>query len=136
MVATTKRVMEHEMANQTKYNINLDVAYEPLQRIDLQEIVKTTTDKWFNQTLTKVNDSVVRIGILEGEFHWHKHDNEDEFFFVVDGELLIDLEGETVELKPQQGFMVPMGVMHRTRAPKKTVVLMVEAATVQPVGDD
>jgi mannose-6-phosphate isomerase-like protein (cupin superfamily) len=128
--------METGMANQTKYNINLDVAYEPLQRIDLQEIVAKTTDKWFNQTLTKVNDSVVRIGILEGEFHWHKHDNEDEFFFVVDGELLIDLEGETVALKPQQGFTVPMGVMHRTRAPKKTVVLMVEAATVQPTGDE
>jgi mannose-6-phosphate isomerase-like protein (cupin superfamily) len=82
-----------------------------------------------------VNDSVVRLGVVQGEFHWHKHDNEDEFFYVVEGKFLIDLEGRTVELVPQQGFTVPRGIMHRTRAPVRTVILMVEGRTVTPTGD-
>jgi mannose-6-phosphate isomerase-like protein (cupin superfamily) len=82
-----------------------------------------------------VNDSVVRLGVIQGEYHWHKHDVEDEFFFVVDGRLIIDLEGRSVELLPRQGFTVPRGVVHRTRAPERTVILMFEAATVTPTGD-
>jgi mannose-6-phosphate isomerase-like protein (cupin superfamily) len=81
-----------------------------------------------------VNDCVVRLGIMQGEFHWHKHDNEDEFFYVVDGRFLIDLEDLTVELMPKQGFTVPRGVVHRTRAPEKTVILMIEGAGVVPTG--
>ena len=93
---------------------------------------------WFNETLTRVNDSVVRLGIIEGDFHWHKHDDQDEFFLVLDGQLLIDLrdEGErTITLDPQQGFTVPRGIVHRTRAPVRTSILMVEAAGVAPTGD-
>ena len=91
--------------------------------------------KWWNQTLSQVNDSLVRLGVFEGEFHWHKHDREDEFFYVVEGKLFLDLEDRTVELNPRQGLMVPKGVVHRTRAPTRTVVLMIEAATVKPTGD-
>lgn len=119
----------------TDYNINLDIKYEPLTVIDLPEIVAATQEKWFNQTLTRVNDSVIRLGILHGEFHWHKHDNDDEFFYVVEGRLLIDLEGQTVELGAKQGMTVPKGVVHRTRAPEKVVVLMVETADIVPTGD-
>ena len=78
---------------------------------------------------------MVRLGVIEGEFHWHHHDEEDEFFFVLEGQLLIDLEGETVTLQPSQGYTVPRGVRHRTRAPRRTVMLMVEAASVTPTGD-
>jgi mannose-6-phosphate isomerase-like protein (cupin superfamily) len=93
-------------------------------------------EPWFNQTLTTVNDAVVRLGILEGEFHWHKHDDQDEFFLVLDGELLIDLQDrETVTLGRHQGYTVPRGVVHRTRAPQRTAVLMVEATGVAPTGD-
>jgi mannose-6-phosphate isomerase-like protein (cupin superfamily) len=123
------------MPDKTIYSINLDVKYEPLTVIDIPEIVASTDEKWFNQTLTQVNESVVRLGILEGEFHWHKHDADDEFFYVVDGRLMIDLEDGTVELGPKQGFMVPRGVEHRTRAPEKVVVLMVETADIRPTGD-
>jgi mannose-6-phosphate isomerase-like protein (cupin superfamily) len=91
--------------------------------------------KWFNQTLCKVNDSVVRVGIIEGEYHWHKHDEDDEFFYVVEGKLLIDLEDRIVELSPRQGFVVPKGVVHRTRAPQRTVILMVENAGIIPTGN-
>jgi mannose-6-phosphate isomerase-like protein (cupin superfamily) len=117
------------------YSTHLNNYYEPLERIDVQALVDACTHNWYNQTLCKVNDSVVRLGVVQGEYHWHKHDTEDEFFYVVDGMLLIDLEGRTVELAPRQGFVVPKGVVHRTRAPQKTVMLMVEAATVVPTGN-
>ncbi len=123
------------MDPQEPYNIHLDVRYSPLELIDIQQLVDQNTDPWYNQTLCKVNDSVVRLGILQGEFHWHKHDDEDEFFYVVEGHFLIDLEGRTVELLPRQGFTVPKGVLHRPRAPLKTIVLMVESTGVNPKGD-
>ena len=98
-------------------------------------MVAGCTEKWFNQTLCKVNDSVVRVGIVEGDYHWHKHDDEDEFFFVVSGRWLIDLEDRTVDLGPGQGYVVPKGVPHRPRAPERTVILMVEGAGIVPTGD-
>jgi len=117
------------------YNINLDVKYNHLELVDVPAIAAECKEKWFNQTLTQVNDSVVRIGIVEGEFHWHKHDNDDEFFFVLDGKLFIDLEDRTIELKPNQGVTISKGVMHKTRAPKKTIMLMVENNSIIPTGD-
>ena len=117
------------------YNINLDIKYKPLELVDIPKIISENKEQWFNQSLVKVNDSVVRIGIIEGEFHWHKHDNDDEFFYVIEGKLLIDLQDKTVELNPKEGFMVPKNVIHRTRAPQKTVILMVENAGVVPTGD-
>ena len=113
----------------------LDIKFDPLQTIDVNGMVRECTDKWFNQTLTKVNDSVVRVGIVEGEYHWHKHDNDDEFFFVLSGQLFVDLEDRTIELNPNEGVTVPRGVVHRTRAPRKTVMLMVETSEIQPTGD-
>jgi mannose-6-phosphate isomerase-like protein (cupin superfamily) len=121
--------------NREQYNINLDVKFPHLERIDVPELVRQTKVKWSNQTLTQVNDSVVRLGIVEGEFHWHKHENDDEFFFVLEGQLLIDLENKTVELNPGQGVTITKGVMHRPRAPKKTVMLMMETSNIEPTGD-
>ena len=117
------------------YATHLNIYYAPLERIDVQALVEACTDQWYNQTLCRVNDSVVRLGVLQGEYHWHKHDDEDEFFYVVEGRFLIDLEGRTVELAPRQGFVVPKGVVHRTRAPERTVILMVEGAGIVPTGD-
>ena len=117
------------------YVTRLDIRYPALEVIDVPQIIDAVKDRWFNQTLCKVNDSVVRLGVMQGEYHWHKHDDLDEFFYVVDGEFLIDLEDSTVALKPRQGFVVPKGVVHRTRAPEKTVILMVEGAGIVPTGD-
>jgi mannose-6-phosphate isomerase-like protein (cupin superfamily) len=117
------------------YVTRLDIKYDQLQTIDINEMVGECTDKWFNQTLTKVNDSVVRVGIVEGEYHWHKHDKDDEFFFVLSGQLLVDLEDRTIVLDPNQGVTIPHGVVHRTRAPRKTVMLMVETSEIRPTGD-
>ncbi len=117
------------------YSINLKPLAGPLELVDVQKLIDGCKEPWFNQTLCRVNDCVVRIGIVQGEFHWHKHDNEDEFFYVVEGRLFVDTEGRSVELQPRQGYTVPKGVMHRTRAPERTVMLMIEGAGVKPTGD-
>jgi mannose-6-phosphate isomerase-like protein (cupin superfamily) len=119
----------------TTYSIHTEVKFPPLELIDVTKVADACQEPWFNQTLCRVNDSVVRLGVLQGEFHWHKHDKEDEFFYVVAGRFLIDLDGRTVELLPGQGFVVPRGVMHCTRAPERSVILMIEAASVRPTGD-
>src|SRR5258708_6531114 len=113
----------------------LDVKFQHLKEMDINQLVRENTDKWFNQTLTQVNDSVIRIGIVEGEYHWHKHDNDDEFFYVLEGQLFVDLEDHTIELNPNQGVTISKGITHRTRAPKKTVMLMVETKEITPTGD-
>jgi mannose-6-phosphate isomerase-like protein (cupin superfamily) len=123
------------VASEARYSIHLEAKYNPLELIDIPALAGSFKDTWTNQTLCRVNDSVVRLGVVRGEFHWHKHDAEDEFFYVVDGQLLIDLEGRTVELLPKQGFLVPKGVVHRTRAPEKTIILMMEGAGVIPTGN-
>jgi len=117
------------------YATYLDIRYPPLALVDVPDLVASCTDRWYNQTLCQVNGSVVRLGVMQGEYHWHKHDNDDEFFFVLEGRFLIDLEGRSVELHPRQGFVVPKGVLHRTRAPERAVILMVENAGIVPTGD-
>ena len=117
------------------YATYLDMKFPPLHVVDVPALVKACTDQWYNQTLCQVNDSVVRLGVMQGEYHWHKHDNDDEFFFVLEGRFIIDLEDRSVDLQSQQGFVVPKGVKHRTRAPDRAVILMVETAAIVPTGD-
>jgi mannose-6-phosphate isomerase-like protein (cupin superfamily) len=119
-----------------KYVIQTDIRFGALEKIDIGAIEKACDYDWFNQTLCRVNDALVRLGIFKGEFHWHRHDKEDEFFYVVAGRLFIDFEGRTVELAPLQGIVVPRGVKHRPRAPERTLALMVEAASVTATGDE
>jgi len=120
------------------YETRLNVFYKPLEVVDEKALADDCAYKWYNQTLCQVNESVVRLGVVEGEYHWHRHDNDDEFFYVVEGELFIDLPGDqgarTVTLQPRQGFVVPKGVTHRTRAAERTVILMVENAGIIPTG--
>jgi mannose-6-phosphate isomerase-like protein (cupin superfamily) len=117
------------------YETRLNIEYQPLELIDEKALSDACQYKWFNQTLCQVNGSVVRLGVVQGEYHWHKHDDDDEFFFVLEGKLLIDLEERTVELGPRQGFVIPKGVVHRTRAEERTVMLMMENAGVIPTGN-
>jgi mannose-6-phosphate isomerase-like protein (cupin superfamily) len=117
------------------YETRLNVLHSPLELIDEKALADACEYQWYNQTLCKVNESVVRLGVVQGEYHWHKHDLDDEFFYVVEGRLFIDLENRTVELGPRKGFVVPKGVVHRTRAPERTVMLMVENAAIVPTGN-
>ncbi|PYI94437.1 MAG: cupin domain-containing protein [Verrucomicrobia bacterium] len=102
--------------------------------IDVGSLVDACTDRWYNQTLCKVDESVVRLGVVHGEYHWHQHENEDEFFYVVSGQLLIDLEDRSIDLTPGKAVVIPKGVRHRPRAPERTVILMVERAGIVPTG--
>ena len=117
------------------YATFLDIKFPALTVVDVPSVVSAVTHKWYNQTLCKVNDSVIRLGVIQGEYHWHKHDNDDEFFYVLEGRFIIDLENESIDLGPQQGYVVPKGVVHRTRAPERAVILMVETAAIVPTGD-
>jgi len=124
------------MADADKYSINLNVKFAPLELVDVPTVAAAVTVEWFNQTLTRVNDCVVRLGVFKkGEFHWHKHDTEDEFFFVLEGSFVIEYESRRVVLKPHQGFTVPRGVLHKTSVTEPAVILMMEAASVKPTGD-
>ncbi len=116
------------------YDTRLDVLHGPLELIDVKALA-AASKPWYNQTLCRANDSVVRLGVVEGDYHWHKHDDEDEFFYVVEGRWIIDLEDRSVTLEPGQGFVVPRGVRHCPHAPIRTVLLMVEGAGIVPTGD-
>jgi len=124
------------------YATYLNVLFPPLEKIALDPLIAAVRHPWYNQTLARVNESVVRLAVIQGEYHWHRHDADDEFFYVVEGRFLIDLEpaadgvtpGRVVELRPRDGFVVPKGVVHRTRAPERTVILMVETASIVPTG--
>jgi mannose-6-phosphate isomerase-like protein (cupin superfamily) len=114
---------------------NEHIKYDKLSLIDLPAEI-TANAPWFNQSLTTVNDAVVRLGIFEGEFPWHKHTDQDEFFLVLDGEILLDVEGgKSMRLRKHQGLTVPKGVMHRPRSPQRSVVLMVESVGIVATGD-
>jgi cupin superfamily acireductone dioxygenase involved in methionine salvage len=123
-------------AKSYSYATFLDIKFPALTLVDVPSLVKACKDKWYNQTLCKVNDSVVRLGIMQGEYHWHKHDRDDEFFFVLEGHFIIDLEDRSVDLGAQEGFVVPKGLVHRTRASERAVILMVENAGIVPTGDE
>jgi len=118
-----------------KYSIDTKIKFEPLELISFPDLIDESNKEWQNISLCQVNDSVVRLGVIEGEFHWHKHDEEDEFFYVIEGKLIIDLEDRMVELNPQDGFLIPKKVVHRTRAPVRTAIMMVEGSRVKPTGD-
>jgi len=123
------------MADNYPYATHLDIRFQPLEVVDVPALVDAVTDQWYNQTLCQVNDSVVRLGVMQGEYHWHKHDDLDEFFYVVEGRFMIDLQDRTVQLAERQGFVVPKGAIHRTRAPERAIILMVEGAAIVPTGD-
>jgi mannose-6-phosphate isomerase-like protein (cupin superfamily) len=127
--------MAERDTNPYPYTTHLNILHSALEVVDVQKLVNDCTDKWYNQTLCQVNDSVVRLGVMQGEYHWHKHDDLDEFFFVLEGVFIIDLENRVVELRPKQGFVVPKGIVHRTRAPERAVIIMVEGADIVPTGD-
>ncbi|HEX6314744.1 MAG TPA: cupin domain-containing protein [Gemmatimonadaceae bacterium] len=123
------------MSTTDPYETRLNILHDALELIDIGKLADECPYPWYNQTLCKVNESVVRLGVVKGEYHWHKHDQDDEFFYVVSGRFLIDLEDRTVTLEPRQGFVVPKGVRHRPRAPERTVILMVETSAIVPTGD-
>jgi mannose-6-phosphate isomerase-like protein (cupin superfamily) len=96
-----------------------------LQKINLLNLVTDITD-YKNFVVAEINDHVLRIAVIDGEFHWHEHET-DELFMVLEGELIIDLENnKTFKLLPGEIFNVPAHTQHRTRSNGKTVNLCFE----------
>lgn len=124
------------MKQKLNYNMQMEVKYDYLEKIDVPEIVKNCTDKWFNQSLCNVNSSVFRLGIFQGEYHLHKHDHDDELFFVIEGSIILETENGNFELGQYEGVCVPKGVMHRPIARNKAIVLMIENTGIDPIGND
>jgi mannose-6-phosphate isomerase-like protein (cupin superfamily) len=133
------------MSAEFPYITVLESKYKPLDLIEERLTADAAPRPWYNETLCNVNDSVVRLGVVQGSYHWHKHSNEDEFFYVVEGCLHIDLidpgdpattesNPRTITLNPRQGVVIPKDVLHRPRAPQRTVMLMVETDTIKPTG--
>lgn len=121
---------------QQDYVIHYQPLFSTLQSIDVQNLIDQVAEPWYNQTLIQVGEVLVRLGVMQGEFHWHKHDEQDEFFFVLEGLFRIELDGaETVELRPRQAFSVPAGMRHRPVVPVRSAVLMIEKAGVVATGD-
>jgi len=116
------------------YEIHTDVRYRPLERIEMGKLADECTVPWWNQTLCQVNDCVARVGVFHGEFHWHKHDREDELFLVIEGRLTIQLRDGDVTLRPGQLFVVPRGVEHCPIAEGDVAVMLIEPAGVVNTG--
>ena len=118
------------------YAIYYAPLFQTLQKMDVQQLIDTVAEPWYNQTLIQVDDALVRLGVMQGEFHWHRHDEQDEFFYLLEGEFHIELEGrETVVLRPNQAFSVPAGMLHRPVVPVRSAVIMIEKAGIVATGD-
>ena len=117
------------------YDIHLDEKYGKSTVIDIPAEM-AANQPWFNQTLTSVNDAVVRLGIIEGDFHWHKHDDQDEFFLVLEGAAADRHRGRGHrDPQPARGLHgAARRGAHDARA-RRTTILMVESAGVVPTGD-
>ncbi len=125
------------MTQQGDYRINYEPLFGPLQLIDVRAAIGQADHPWYNQTLIEVGGVLLRLGVFAGgEYHWHRHQEQDEFFYVIGGRLRIELEGrDPVELAPGMAFSVPRGLMHRPVALEPTQVQMMEKAGVQVTGD-
>ena len=119
-----------------QYDIQMAPICNGLEKVRIDDAKKLSDHPWFNRTLCRVNDSFVRIGVFQGEFHWHAHEKEDEFFYVLEGELEIKIEGRnSILLKPNEGVMIPKNVRHKPKAPNGATVLMIEKDTIVPTGN-
>jgi mannose-6-phosphate isomerase-like protein (cupin superfamily) len=123
-------------AELSRYAIRYQPLFQTLEKMDVQQLLDTVEEPWYNQTLIQVGDVLVRLGVMQGEFHWHKHDEQDEFFYLLQGEFHIELhDHDTVVLKPNQAFCVPAGMLHRPVVPIRSAVIMIEKAGIVATGD-
>ncbi len=103
--------------------------------IALAEKAALVPDPWTPRVVAELNDYQFKVARLEGEFVWHKHDETDEAFLVLEGELTIELRDGAVELGPGELCVVPRGVEHRPVARRECRVLLVEPRGVVNTGD-
>ena len=104
-------------------------------KINLEQSFGAITDYWSPKVISRVNDQYVKIAKVKGTLAWHNHTDEDELFLVVRGRLLIQLEGEEIELNPGDIYVVPKGVMHNPVADDECWVMLIETVTTKHTGD-
>ena len=104
--------------------------------IDLTEKLATFSEAWQPRTVALFNGHDVMVAKLRGEYHWHVHEDSDDFFLVLQGQLEVDLDGSpTVSLAPGQLYIVPRGVRHRPRAIGEAHILLIEPTGTPNSGD-
>lgn len=106
-----------------------------MQKINLAERFSRITEHWRPKVVAELNGQVVRLVKVQGEFVWHQHAGEDELFYVVSGQLRIDLRDGPVILGPGEMLVVPRGVEHRPVAEEECEMLLFEPAEVRNTGD-
>lgn len=97
-----------------------------IEKLAVRNLTKDIAEDWKNFAVTDVNDHVVRLSVLKRDFHWHSHEKSDEFFYVIEGKLYVDLEESATELSPGEMILIPKGVRHRTRSKARTITLCFE----------
>src|SRR2546423_9770502 len=113
---------------------NEPIRFAPLQVVDLAAEAAAVSEPYRNQVMSRVNGSCLRLAVLNDVFRWHHHPTSDELFLVVEGTLVIDLDGGTeLRLGPWQAVTIPAGTVHRTRAIGRTVNLCFEELAADTV---
>lgn len=106
-----------------------------LRALNLLEELNHVTEYWSPRIVARVNDQYVKVAKLKGTLVWHKHDNEDELFQIVKGELIIEYENERVHLKEGDIHVVPAGSMHNPVAGDECWIVLIEPVTTKHTGD-
>ena len=106
-----------------------------LKKLNLLDLIKNINDDWKNFVDSKINDHVVRLSILQRDFHWHYHSESDEMFYVIEGKLYVDLEEKTEEINPGEMITIPKNTKHRTRSNQRTIILCFESNKNDVKGD-
>lgn len=105
------------------------------QAINLQEKLDKFDDHWSPKIIAQMNEVQFKLVKAEGTFVWHKHDDTDELFMVINGSLLIEFRDGRVHLSPGELFVVPKGVEHRPVAESECHILLAEPLGVVNTGD-
>lgn len=106
-----------------------------MEKVNVTQKLALFSDHWNPRIVGELNGQHVKLAKLQGEFVWHKHDHEDELFYVLDGEFNLEFRDKTVHLKTGEFIVVPKGVEHRPVAPKEVSVLLFEPASTLNTGD-
>ena len=97
-----------------------------ISKLNLKQKLSLFSEHWSPKIIAELNDSQVKLAKVKGEFVWHKHDNEDELFFVIEGKLKIELRDKVLELEPGELVVIPKGVEHRPVAKKEVAIMLIE----------
>lgn len=106
-----------------------------IKSINLKEKASLIQDHWNPHIIAELNGQHVKLAKIQGEFVWHKHDEEDEMFMVLSGLMQIELRDKTITIHPNEIVVIPKGIEHKPQALEETTILLFEPATTINTGD-